>query len=102
MLLSRKGYPIDHKEIIDACAQYNVAIELNASPYRLDMDWTWIPYAMEQGVLIGINPDAHSIGGIKDIEYGVIAARKALLTPALCLNTKNIAEFDAWLKNKRG
>lgn len=102
LLLSRKGYPIDHKEIIDACAEHDVVIELNASPYRLDMDWTWIPYAIEKGVMISINPDAHSVGGIKDIKYGVLAARKAVLSPEMCLNAKAKDEFDEWLSNKKG
>ncbi|MFT4568940.1 MAG: DNA polymerase (family 10), partial [Saprospiraceae bacterium] len=97
LLLSRPGYPIDHKLIIDACAEYNVAIELNASPYRLDVDWTWVPYAMERDVLVAINPDAHSIAGIKDIRFGVIAARKGGLPPDLCLNTKSRVLFDQWI-----
>lgn len=88
LLLSRAGYPIDHKRIIDACAENNVVIELNANPYRLDIDWTWIPYAMEKGVPISINPDAHSTGGIDDIKYGVSAARKGGLTAAGCWNTR--------------
>lgn len=88
LLLSRAGYPIDHRRIIDACAEHKVAIELNANPYRLDLDWTWIPYAMEKGVPVSINPDAHSTGGIDDIKYGVLAARKGGLTSATCLNTK--------------
>jgi DNA polymerase (family 10) len=80
LLLSRAGYPIDHKRVIDACAEHGVAIELNANPYRLDLDWTWIPYAIEKGVKVSINPDAHSMGGIDDIRYGVLAARKGGLT----------------------
>ncbi len=88
LLLSRAGYPLDHKRIIDACAEYKVAIELNANPYRLDIDWTWIPYAMEKGVQISINPDAHSTGGINDIKYGVCAARKGGLTANGCWNSK--------------
>ena len=99
LLLSREGYPIDHMAVIDACAEYNVSIELNANPYRLDLDWTWIPYAMEKNVLISINPDAHSINGIKDIAYGVIAARKALLTPEHCLNALSLEEFGKWINN---
>lgn len=87
LLLSRSGYPIDHQRVIDACAEHNVVIELNANPYRLDLDWTWIPYAMEKGVPISINPDAHSIGGIDDIRYGVLAARKGGLTAAACWNS---------------
>lgn len=84
LLLSRAGYPIDHRRIIDACAEHNVVIELNANPYRLDMDWTWIPYAVERGVKISINPDAHAMGGIDDIKYGVLAARKGGLTADGC------------------
>ncbi len=76
LLLSRQGYPLDHQKVIDACAANGVAIELNASPYRLDVDWTWIPYALEKGVMISINPDAHSKQGIHDIHYGVLSARK--------------------------
>lgn len=88
LLLSRAGYPIDHQKVIDACAEHNVAIELNANPYRLDLDWTWIPYAMEKGVPVSINPDAHSMGGIDDIKYGVMAARKGGLTAEACWNTR--------------
>lgn len=86
LLLSRAGYPIDHRRVIDACAEHDVAIELNANPYRLDLDWRWIPYAMEKGVAISINPDAHSTGGIDDVRYGVLAARKGGLTAAGCWN----------------
>lgn len=88
LLLSRAGYPIDHQRVIDACAEHDVVIELNANPYRLDLDWSWIPYAMEKGVQISINPDAHAMGGIDDIRFGVLAARKGGLTPAYCWNTR--------------
>ncbi|MFT5989249.1 MAG: DNA polymerase (family 10) [Neolewinella sp.] len=90
LLLSRAGYPIDHKRIIDACAESNVVIELNANPYRLDIDWKWIPYAMEKGVQVSINPDAHSTGGIDDIQYGVLAARKGGLTASACWNANTM------------
>ncbi|MCB0561353.1 MAG: DNA polymerase/3'-5' exonuclease PolX [Phaeodactylibacter sp.] len=98
LLLSREGYPIDHKKVIDACAANGVAIELNASPYRLDLDWTWIPYALEKGVLISVNPDAHSKEGIHDIHFGVLSARKGGLTAELCLNAKGVGAFEEWLK----
>ncbi len=100
LLLSREGYPIDHKKIIDACAANNVIIELNANPYRLDLDWTWIPYTMEKGVMISINPDAHSREGIQHIRYGVFAARKGGLTKDMCFNTKGLTEFEQYLKMK--
>ena len=90
LLLSRAGYPVDHKRIIDACAEHQVVIELNANPYRLDIDWTWIPYAVQKGVQISINPDAHAMGGIDDIKYGVLAARKGGLTAEGCWNSKKL------------
>ena len=87
-------------KIIDACAANNVVIELNANPYRLDLDWTWIGPAMKKGVLISINPDAHSRGGIQDVNYGVIAARKGGLTKEFCLNAKSQSEWETWLRSK--
>ena len=99
LLLSRSGYPLDHMAVIDTCAEHNVVIELNANPYRLDLDWTWIPYALEKGVKISINPDAHSTEGIKHIRWGVSAARKALVRPEDCINTLNLSEFTKWVGN---
>ncbi len=104
LLLSREGYPINHQVIIEACAEHNVAIELNANPFRLDLDWSWIPYALEKNVLISINPDAHAISGIEDVQYGILTARKGLLTPDKCLSCFNLKEFEEWVniqKKKR-
>lgn len=98
LLLTREGYPLDTEKIIDACAANGVAIELNAHPYRLDIDWRIIPKALEKGILISINPDAHAIEGYRDLRYGVMAARKALLQKEQCLNAKNGAEFNSWLR----
>ena len=86
LLLSRKGYPFDYKMIIDACAANKVVMELNASPYRLDIDWRWIDYCLSKGVMISINPDAHELKGIHDMHYGVAVARKAGLTADMTLN----------------
>ncbi|MCZ2100237.1 MAG: PHP domain-containing protein [Chitinophagales bacterium] len=97
LLLSRPGYPIDHHKVIDACAANDVAIELNANPQRLDIDWSWVPYALEKGVLIAINPDAHSKPAIHNVEFGVIAARKGGLTPENCLNTYDRPLFERWI-----
>jgi DNA polymerase (family 10) len=80
LLLSREGYPLDWDAVLDACARHNTAIELNANPYRLDIDYTLIPKALALGIKISINPDAHSMQGIHDIRYGVMAARKGGLT----------------------
>jgi DNA polymerase (family 10) len=101
LLLSRKGYPVDHKKIIDTCAAHNVVIELNAHPRRLDMDWRWIHYALEKKVLISIDPDAHSIEGFEDCRYGVLAAQKSGLTREQNLSSFTLTAFEAFLE-KRG
>ncbi|WP_317899648.1 PHP domain-containing protein [Aurantibacillus circumpalustris] len=93
LLLARKGYPINHKKVIDACAVNKVSIELNAHPYRLDIDWRWIPYCLEKGVMISINPDAHHKEGLKDMYYGVCAARKGMLSAEHCLNALSLEEL---------
>ena len=101
LLLSRPGYPVDHKAIIDACIKHKVGIELNAHPRRLDMDWRWISYALEQGALISIDPDAHSTNGYKDIKYGTFAAQKAGLTPKQNLSSFNLQEFKTYLAERK-
>jgi len=98
LLLSRKGYPIDHKKIIDACAANQVCIEINANPYRLDIDWEWIDYAQEKSVMISINPDAHSTRGIDDIKFGVYAGRKGGLLKENTINALGREDFLSKLK----
>lgn len=97
LLLSRKGYPVDHKKIIDACAANKVTIELNAHPSRLDIDWRHIDYALQKNVLISIDPDAHTIEGFDDIKYGVLAAQKAMVTKAQNLSSFGVKEFENYL-----
>ena len=94
LLLSRQGYPIDHKKVIDACAANGVVIELNAHPYRLDIDWRWIPYCLEKGVMISINPDAHKKSGYHDMYYGTCVARKGMLTKEMCFNAKSLLDME--------
>ncbi len=102
LLLSRPGYPIDHKKIIDACAANGVIIELNAHPYRLDIDWRWIPYCLERGVKISINPDAHEKSGYHDMYYGTCVARKGMLTKEMCFNTLSLNEIETYFKGRKG
>ena len=97
LLLSRKGYPVNHKKIIDACAANHVVIELNAHPRRLDIDWRHIDYALQKNVLITINPDAHAIEGYDDIRYGVLAAQKAMVTKAQNLSSFGLQAFEEYL-----
>ena len=101
LLLSRPGYPVDHKRIIDACVAHKVVIELNAHPRRLDMDWRWIGYALDRGALISIDPDAHTIDGYNDIRYGVLAAQKAGLTAAGNLSSYGLEKFREYLAERR-
>jgi DNA polymerase (family 10) len=100
LLLSRAGYPIDHKKIIDACAANQVCIELNANPYRLDLDYKWISYCQEKGVKISINPDAHNLRGVQDIRYGIFAARKGALLKENTLNALSKDNFEKYIKTK--
>jgi DNA polymerase (family X) len=101
LLLSRKGYPVDHKKIIDACAANKVVIELNAHPRRLDMDWRFIHDALDKGVLISIDPDAHSIDGFEDCRYGVLAARKGGLTKDKNLSSFSLKDFETFLSTRK-
>lgn len=100
LILARPGYPIDHQRIIDACAEHQVSIEINANPLRLDLDWTWVPYAMEKGVYISINPDAHSISNMDLMPYGVAMARKGGLVKSFCLNAQSPDDFYRLLHRK--
>jgi DNA polymerase (family 10) len=101
LLLSREGYPIDYKKVIDACAANNVVIEINANPLRLDLDWRWQQYALEKGVWLSINPDAHRTEGFHDMKYGVNVARKGGLYKERCLNALNSAEMQQFFKEKK-
>jgi DNA polymerase (family X) len=101
LLLSRKGYPLDMPAILGACAQHRVAIELNAHPRRLDIDWEWIDAALEKGILLSINPDAHSTEGIDDTRYGIIAAQKGGLPSTSNLSSFTLANFEQWLFERK-
>lgn len=101
LLLSRKGYPIDYVKVIDACAANNVVIEINANPLRLDLDWRWHRYALEKGVLLSINPDAHRKEGFGDMHYGVLVARKGGLQATECLNAYGLEEITALFETRK-
>ncbi|MER0438052.1 PHP domain-containing protein [Emticicia sp. W12TSBA100-4] len=101
LLLSRQGYPIDYKEVIDCCAANGVVIEINASPYRLDLDWRWIEYALDRNVMLSINPDAHEMQGYHDMHYGVAAARKGGLTKNMTFNALSLVEMEEYLGRRK-
>ncbi len=101
LLLSREAYPLDHKKVIDACAANGVIMELNAHPYRLDIDWRWILYCLQKGVKISINPDAHKTTGYQDMYYGTCVARKGMLTKEMCFNTLHKEEIESYFQSRK-
>ncbi|MNJ93612.1 DNA polymerase/3'-5' exonuclease PolX [compost metagenome] len=101
LLLSRAGYPLDFKRVIDACAANGVVIEINANPLRLDLDWRWHRYAVEKGVLLSINPDAHRTEGLHDMQYGVLVAQKGGLQANNCLNAYALDAITTYFNKKK-
>ncbi|MFY0593967.1 DNA polymerase/3'-5' exonuclease PolX [Roseivirga sp.] len=101
LLLRREGYPIDHKAVIDHCAKHNVVIEINANPWRLDLDWRWANYALEQGVMLSINPDAHQMSGYHHMKYGLLVGRKGGLTAEMTYNALTLDEISKHFKKKK-
>ncbi len=97
LLLRRDPYSINLNKVIDACTKNNVAIEINANPNRLDLDWRMVYYAREKGCKFAINPDAHSVDGIDDIKYGIMIARKGGIQKDEVINTYEINEFENFL-----
>jgi len=101
LLLARDAYKVDIIRVINAAAENNVDIELNASPFRLDLDWRMCKYAKEKGVKIFINPDAHSLKDLYDYKFGVNIARKGWLEKEDVPNTYSAEKIDKYLKSKR-
>ena len=101
LLLSRSGYPINYEKIIDACAANQVAIEINANPLRLDLDWRWHQYALEKGVMLCVNPDAHRLEGYLDMHYGINIARKGGLSADKCLNAFSLEQMSAYFSARK-
>ena len=100
LLLSREGYDLDWDAVVDAAAAHGKALELNANPHRLDVDWRRIPGLMSAGVAVAINPDAHAIGGLDDLRYGVWAARKGLARRERVVNAWSAEALEAWLRGE--
>ncbi len=90
LLLARDGYALDLDAVIDAAAKAGTMIEINANPHRLDLDATHARRASQKGIAIVINPDAHSIGGLDDLDYGITVARRGWLTKSDVWNTGSL------------
>ncbi len=100
LLLRREGYKVDVTKVIDAAIANGVVIELNASPWRLDMDWRHWRKAAERGLLTSLNPDAHETEGLAHVRAGVNAARKGWLTKDAVLNTRSLVDVCKFLNER--
>ncbi len=98
LLLDREGYPVDVDAVIEAAAQHRVALEINANPHRLDMDWRQLRPARDRGVKIAINTDAHRIEGLRHLQFGVGIARKGWLRPQDVINTLDTKAIAAYFR----
>ena len=100
LLLRREGYGVDIEEVLSACAQYGVAVEINANPHRLDLDWRWHRRAVELGCMLSINPDAHSADELDLTRWGVAIARKGGVPKEAVLNGLAQDDFAAFLLSR--
>jgi DNA polymerase (family X) len=100
-LLRRPGYEIDVERVLAACAEHGVAVEINANPWRLDLDWRWHGTALRLGCMMSINPDAHSVREINLTHWGVEMARKGGVPKESVLNCLSQDEFAAYLEQRR-
>lgn len=98
LLLSRQPYEVDMDAVLEEALRNRVAVELNASPMRLDLDWRLMDSFVTQGGIISIGPDAHSVEGLDDMAYGVMIARKGFVTSQACLNTRNPRDVKEWFR----
>jgi DNA polymerase (family 10) len=101
LLLKRDPYAVNVPKIIDAAAANDTIIELNANPWRLDMDWRWWKLAKEKGVKCAINPDAHNTASLQFLHFGVLQARKGWLTRDDVINCLPLGEIEEALAVKR-
>ncbi|TFG94873.1 MAG: PHP domain-containing protein, partial [Calditrichales bacterium] len=101
LLLSRESYALNMETVIQTAARHGKMIEINASPYRLDLDWRWCKFAKAQGVMTSLNPDAHATAGLSDYNYGIGVARKGWLEVKDILNTYPTEEVQGIFKKTR-
>jgi DNA polymerase (family X) len=93
LLLNREAYQLDQDRIFEEAGKRGVAIEINADPQRLDLDWRVLPAARKAGVRISLGADAHNTAGIRNMEFGIGIARKGWLTKGEVLNSLTADEF---------
>jgi DNA polymerase (family X) len=100
-LQRRPGYEIDLEKMLRACSKNGVAVEINAHPWRLDLDWRWHQAALDFGCMMSINPDADSIRELDHMHWGVEMARKGGVPPDRVLNAMSLAEITRYLRQTR-
>ena len=100
LLLSREPYGLDVEAVLEKAAEVGAAVELNADPHRLDLDWRYCRRAKELGVTIEIGPDAHSTAGLDNVHFGIGMARKAWLEPGEILNTRGADDIVAFAERR--
>ena len=100
LLRRREGYQIDIEKVLEACARHGVAVEINAHPQRLDLDWRWHQRALELGCMVSINPDAHSVDELDLTSWGVLMARKGGIPPDRVLNCLGRDELVRYLTRR--
>lgn len=100
-LLRRPGYEVDIDAVLAACAEHGVAVEINANPWRLDLDWRWHRRALELGCTMAIDPDAHSVSEIDMVRWGVAVARKGGVPQTRVLNCRDLSDMLEHLAKRR-
>jgi len=100
-LMRRPGYDMDVEKVLRACAKKGVAVEINAHPWRLDLDWRWHRAALDFGCIMSINPDAHSIRELDHTHWGVEMARKGGVPADRVLNAMTLAQITQYLSRRR-
>jgi DNA polymerase (family 10) len=91
----------DIDKVLKACAEHGVAVEINAHPWRLDLDWRWHQNALDYGCIFSVNPDAHSIRELDHMHWGVEMARKGGVPPGRVLNAMKLPQLLRHLQRKR-
>ena len=102
LLLSREPLAADWEAVLAAAAESGCAMEVNGNPERLDLDWRHCRRAVEKGILLSIDPDAHSTLELDLVSLGVGIARKGWVTREATLNAKSAEELTDWLEKRRG
>ncbi|MDX2177197.1 MAG: DNA polymerase/3'-5' exonuclease PolX [Candidatus Sumerlaeia bacterium] len=101
LLLKRDGIKCDEREVIRACAREGVAIEINGDPHRLELDWTLVKFALDEGVWIAVTADAHTVAGLENVNFAIAQGRKGWLTRERCLNCLSAEGFLSFARARR-